>query len=261
MGASSPQHSLPEKTPYSGEFRAHRGKLPHWQVGGATYFITFRTVQGVLDNTERQIVLDAAKFWDGRKIELHAAVIMPDHVHMLFRTKVQDDGSWPTLESILHSIKSFSATQINKKRHATGQIWQTEYFDRIMRHYLEADEVLRYMQNNPVKSGLVAQARDYPFSYVATRTTAGLEAPHPARKNTLQISRGSFEGRIGLPTQVPRGSNGFGYDPLFLVAAEPHRFGKTSAELSPDEKNRLSHRGMALRALVPFLRSLAEQAR
>lgn len=67
-------------------------------------------------------------------------------------------------------------------------------------------------------------------------------------------SRGTFEGRIGLSTEVPRGAHGFGYDPLFLV--EKDGFQRTGAELSPDEKNRLSHRGMALREVATWIRSL-----
>ena len=57
--------------------------------------------------------------------------------------------------------------------------------------------------------------------------------------------RGTFEGRIGDPDAdtVPRGGNGFGYDPLFLIAPG---FTQTSAELDPAEKNRVSHRGRAL---------------
>jgi XTP/dITP diphosphohydrolase len=50
------------------------------------------------------------------------------------------------------------------------------------------------------------------------------------------------EGRIAL---APRGSNGFGYDPVFLVAEAG--YGQTMAELSPDDKNRISHRGRASR--------------
>ena len=49
----------------------------------------------------------------------------------------------------------------------------------------------------------------------------------------------------------PRGTGGFGYDPVFLV----HGTGKSMAELSPEEKNALSHRGQALRALVRELRN------
>ncbi len=55
-------------------------------------------------------------------------------------------------------------------------------------------------------------------------------------------ARGTFEGRIGLPGEVPRGDNGFGYDPLFLLPLPDQR---TSAELPPDEKNQRSHRGAA----------------
>lgn len=52
------------------------------------------------------------------------------------------------------------------------------------------------------------------------------------------------EGRIkGLLTEEPFGAGGFGYDPIFYV----ERFGKTTAEMTPEEKNAISHRGMALR--------------
>lgn len=66
-------------------------------------------------------------------------------------------------------------------------------------------------------------------------------------------SRGTFEGRIGLAGDVPRGEGGFGYDPLFLVAPW---FDRTSAELASEEKNRLSHRGEAARGMLQQLRRL-----
>ena len=61
------------------------------------------------------------------------------------------------------------------------------------------------------------------------------------------IAEGVWEGVIQLE---PRGSNGFGYDPYF----RPAQLDCTSAELEPAEKNRLSHRGQALQALVEKLR-------
>ena len=62
------------------------------------------------------------------------------------------------------------------------------------------------------------------------------------------VARGSWEGHITLE---PRGSGGFGYDPIFLPAG----FDRTAAELSAAEKNAVSHRGQALRALVARLRT------
>jgi len=59
-----------------------------------------------------------------------------------------------------------------------------------------------------------------------------------------------FSGRLaGLILDVPRGSGGFGYDPLFLVP----EYGKTLAELSLEVKNRISHRGAALQQVVAAL--------
>ncbi len=56
----------------------------------------------------------------------------------------------------------------------------------------------------------------------------------------------------GFIVDEPRGDNGFGYDPYFLVPD----VGKTSAELTPDHKNRISHRGRALADILPALQKL-----
>jgi XTP/dITP diphosphohydrolase len=61
-------------------------------------------------------------------------------------------------------------------------------------------------------------------------------------------TRGTYEGQIA---QEARGENGFGYDPLLYLPD----VGKTSAELSPDEKNARSHRGQAARALLAWLKA------
>jgi XTP/dITP diphosphohydrolase len=69
-----------------------------------------------------------------------------------------------------------------------------------------------------------------------------------ARKET--VVRGVWPGSI---VREPRGEGGFGYDPVFL----PSGSGRTAAELSPEEKDAVSHRGRALALLVPALRELA----
>jgi XTP/dITP diphosphohydrolase len=65
------------------------------------------------------------------------------------------------------------------------------------------------------------------------------------------VARGEWRGRL---IREPRGTNGFGYDPIFVPDGEQ----RTSAELSADEKDAASHRGRAFRALLPALRALAE---
>lgn len=82
-----------------------------------------------------------------------------------------------------------------------------------------------------------------------------LEATASASSQVLAIVRGTFEGRIGLPGQVPRGSNGFGYDPLFLASPE---FAHTCAELSSQQKNARSHRGNAARLMAQRIAELLE---
>ena len=63
------------------------------------------------------------------------------------------------------------------------------------------------------------------------------------------VVHGEWPGRI---TRTPRGTNGFGYDPIFVPDGEQC----TSAELTPDAKDAASHRGRALRKLLPHLRAL-----
>jgi len=68
------------------------------------------------------------------------------------------------------------------------------------------------------------------------------------RDPTPLICQGTWEGRI---LHAPRGTGGFGYDPVFFVPTED----RASAELHPELKNRLSHRGQALRSLLAAMRT------
>jgi XTP/dITP diphosphohydrolase len=79
----------------------------------------------------------------------------------------------------------------------------------------------------------------------------------------IAASEGKFEGRIGLPVDhphvtpsdsVPRGHNGFGYDPIFLVAPD---YIQTSAELDSAAKNAISHRGQAVRGMIEQIKTLS----
>ena len=62
------------------------------------------------------------------------------------------------------------------------------------------------------------------------------------------VAEAEWQGEIA---SAPRGAGGFGYDPYFYLPA----LGKTAAELAPEEKNRLSHRGQAMRKLLALLKA------
>ncbi len=151
----------------SDNLNVHARNLPHFQIGGSTYFITFRVASGTLSAEERRIVLDACKHWHGVKMELRAATVMPDHVHLLLSPFEAEDGRWHSLSELMHSIKSFTSHQIGKIRGTMGQVWLDESFDRIVRDADEFQEKLAYIQKNPVMAGLAEQWSAYPFTWVS----------------------------------------------------------------------------------------------
>ncbi len=72
----------------------------------------------------------------------------------------------------------------------------------------------------------------------------------------VTVVRGEWPGVIA---REPLGDGGFGYDPVFIPAGETLGSGRSAAQLSPAEKDAMSHRGRALGLLVPALRKLARQ--
>jgi XTP/dITP diphosphohydrolase len=66
------------------------------------------------------------------------------------------------------------------------------------------------------------------------------------------VTEGVCEGRVA---HLPEGTGGFGYDPVFVIPAH----GRTVGTLTPDEKDAISHRGQATRAMAAVLRTMAEQ--
>ncbi len=133
-----------------------RRNLPHWMMEGSTYFVTFRAQQTELNLTERTIVLRHLRNGHEKFYILAAAVVMPDHVHILLRPQAGYD-----LSRIMKGIKGVSAHLINQARNSTGTVWQIESWDRIMRNENEFLEKLKYMADNPVKAGLVPRIEDY----------------------------------------------------------------------------------------------------
>lgn len=95
---------------------------------------------------------------------------------------------------------------------------------------------------------VLAQTSDTPDERMGAAFVCATALAVPGRGET--VVRGEWRGTLA---RKPRGTNGFGYDPIFVPEGET----RTSAELDPVEKDAVSHRGRALRALLPYLRALS----
>jgi XTP/dITP diphosphohydrolase len=93
---------------------------------------------------------------------------------------------------------------------------------------------------------VLAQLENVPDGARTARFVCVLALADPAGRVIL-TARDTVEGKI---LRSPRGINGFGYDPLFCIPES----GRTTAELSPEEKHRISHRGKALRLMREMMR-------
>jgi REP element-mobilizing transposase RayT len=90
------------------------------------------------------IVATALRHFDGTRYALGPFVVMPNHVHVLF----QSHPNW-TLSDVVHSWKSFTAKEINRRLDRTGPVWQPEYWDRMIRHATHWHACRKYIVNNP----------------------------------------------------------------------------------------------------------------
>ena len=138
--------------------------LPHWELEGAVYFITFNTWEKLeLTPAARQVVLNACKFFDRQRYQIFCLVVMPDHVHMLMQPLEKSDNKFWSLSSILHSMKSYSSKQIPQVMKHIGTVWQDERHDHIVRDEREFQVFWEYIRQNPVKAGLSVTPEEYPF--------------------------------------------------------------------------------------------------
>ncbi|WP_043616132.1 RdgB/HAM1 family non-canonical purine NTP pyrophosphatase [Nonomuraea candida] len=94
---------------------------------------------------------------------------------------------------------------------------------------------------------LLAQVSDVPDDKLGAHFACAAALALPSGES--RVVEGVLPGRI---VRTPRGTNGFGYDPIFVPEGEE----RTTAELSPEEKDAISHRGRAFGALAPIVRDL-----
>jgi putative transposase len=145
----------------------YRRKLPHYQKPGRSLFVTFCKNNRIpFSEPCRDAILQHCLYDHGKRYELHAVVIMPEHAHLLLMP-LRDDEGWPYgLPLILKQLKGISARSVNKLTGSGGPVWQEESFDHVPRSQEGFAEKLEYIRQNPVRRGLVSKPEDYPWLWV-----------------------------------------------------------------------------------------------
>jgi REP element-mobilizing transposase RayT len=111
--------------------------------------------------------------------KLYAFVVMANHVHVLILPQIDPSR-------LLKSLKGATAREANKLLRRTGEpFWQKESYDHWVRNEAEFERIRAYIENNPVKAGLVTTPEQYPWSSagvekVSTRH-AKVRAPRASR--------------------------------------------------------------------------------
>jgi len=155
-------------------------KLPHISLLEYYQFVTFRThdsvddfikrtrdedipnnqkeykIDNYLDNSfqgcylNNEIIEYLRNFLINKNTDLYDLVafcIMPNHIHILFKQKVE-------LPNIMKSIKGSSSITINKLLNKKGKFWDTGYYDKLIRDEKHFDVVYEYIKNNAIKADL-----------------------------------------------------------------------------------------------------------
>jgi REP element-mobilizing transposase RayT len=116
----------------------------------------------------------AAALWhfDGMRYDLEAFVVMPNHVHLMFRVR----GGY-RLEQVIKSWKGFTANKINERIGQRGCLWQEDYWDRIVQNPRHWRKCFEYIRDNPNRAKL--KAREYVL-FLKEGMEGGLSSP-PSR--------------------------------------------------------------------------------
>ena len=161
-----------------------RGSLPHERVFDrehATSGEAFRALDGILDAARNgpvhlrrpeiaSLVVEKLQEADSLgQCSLHAYVVMPNHVHVLWTPTI-------ALPVLMQRVKGGTALGANRiLAHAGEPFWQEEYFDRLVRTERETARIRRYIEWNPVRAALVASPEQFPWSsaYAGLKPRAG----------------------------------------------------------------------------------------
>lgn len=126
------------------------------------------------------LVADAIGFFDGQRYELRSWVVMPNHVHVVV---------WPMpghpLSDILHSWKSFTAHEINRRLpEKVLPFWQGESYDHLIRNDEDLHRYCHYTTMNPVNAGLCARPEEWKWSSAHIMQRSPVARPSPAASSS-----------------------------------------------------------------------------
>ena len=110
------------------------------------------------------MVEDALRYFADIRYHLHAWVVMPTHVHVLFSPL-----PGRAVSTIIHSWKSFTAHQAVKRFGCSAPFWSRDYFDRFIRNERHYTAAIAYIEANPVKAGLCQRSVDWQFGSAHAR--------------------------------------------------------------------------------------------
>ena len=103
-------------------------------------------------------VASALLHFEGKRYNLAAWCVMPNHVHVVVQPFGGITGGTPVprceLPDILHSWKSFTAKEANKLLSRSDDFWQAEYYDHLIRNEGDFRHAVRYVLDNPIKARL-----------------------------------------------------------------------------------------------------------
>src|SRR5439155_26885392 len=234
----APSRTFPETQ--SGEGAASsRRRLPHFEKPWAIYAVKIGTKsRRCLSPITRTIVLDTLRHFHNKRYELFAACVMPDHVHFLIQPwpKESDDAGnatfWP-LSELIHSIKSFSAHEINEIDKKKGAVWERERFDRYVRSDRDLEEKFHYILRNPWDSGVAQQNEDYPWLWTQddeARKESSFRRDVETNARDARATQRNALARDNAP-QVIIGTHALLYESVsflnlgLVVIDEQHKFG------------------------------------
>jgi len=116
------------------------------------------------DSRIAELVEEALLHFDEERYRLLAWCIMPNHVHAL-----AEIFSGTLLGEVVHSWKSYTSKQANMILRRKGQFWMADYYDRFIRNEIHLNDTINYIEQNPVKAGLVSSAAEWKYSSAGRR--------------------------------------------------------------------------------------------